>query len=118
MRLLLLFLVFGAAFAASTTSCTKDKPTVAPLDPTCSDTISFSQDIQPLFADNCLSCHDVGNSTGYTFTTHAEISDKANQAIGAMRSEGFELMPQGGPALNDSLISLFQCWIQNGKQNN
>ncbi len=117
MKQLAFFLVFGAALA-STTSCTKDKTQAVIVDPTCSDTVSFSQDIQPIFNDNCLSCHDVGNSTGYTFTTHSEISDKASQALGAMRAEGFELMPQGGPALNDSLISLFQCWIQNGKQNN
>jgi len=117
MKQLVFFLILGASMA-STTSCTKDRTPVENIDPNCSDTISFSQDIQPLFNDNCLSCHDVGNSTGYTFTNHAEISDKANQALGAMRAEGFQLMPQGGPALNDTLISLFQCWIQNGKQNN
>lgn len=115
------YLVFFLLIVGSSvlyTGCTKDKTPNITVDPSCSDTISYSQDILPLVTDNCLSCHDAGNSTGYTFTSHSAISDQANDMLGAMRGEGFQLMPQGGPALNDSLIKQFSCWIQNNKPNN
>jgi hypothetical protein len=117
MKLSVLLLLLGCCCFAYT-SCTKDKTPNIVIDPTCSDTISFSQDIMPLITDNCLSCHDNGNSTGYTFTSHSSISDNANNMLGAMRNEGFQLMPQGGPALPDSLIKQFSCWVQNNKPNN
>jgi hypothetical protein len=117
MKHLVLLLIAGSAIALST-RCTKDKAPKSNFDPTCSDTISFSQDVMPLITDNCLSCHDDGNSTGYTFTSHALISDNASDMLGAMRNEGFQLMPQGGPALPDSVIKIFSCWIQNNKPNN
>ncbi len=117
MRFLVLLLIASSAISLST-SCTKDKAPNIEFDPSCSDTISFSDDVMPLITDNCLSCHDDGNSTGYTFTSHASISDNASDMLGAMRNEGFQLMPQGGPALPDSLIKTFSCWIQNNKPNN
>lgn len=117
MKYLVLSLITIPAIFLST-SCTKDKAPNIQFDPSCSDTISFSQDVMPIITDNCISCHDEGNSTGYTFTTHSSISDNAGDMLGAMRQEGFQLMPQGGPALPDSLIKTFSCWIQNGKLNN
>lgn len=104
-------------FLVVTTSCRKDKVT-STLDPNCTDTIYFSQEILPLITDNCASCHDVGNTTGYTFTNHTNISANASSALNAMRGDGFQLMPQNGPALNDSLIEKFNCWINQGKLNN
>jgi hypothetical protein len=35
-----------------------------------------------------------------------------------MQASGFQLMPIGGPALNDDLIQQFLCWIEQGKLNN
>ena len=115
MRTLMFVIIVGSTLF-SYTGCTKDRTPVAVEG--CTDTVSFSQDIMPLFNDNCISCHDNGNSTGYTLTDHASISGSANQALGAMRQQGFQLMPEGGPALPDSVINIFQCWIQNGKQDN
>lgn len=106
-----------ASFFLGTTSCKKDKVTSI-LDPNCTDTIYFNQEILPLITDNCTSCHDVGNSTGYTYTNHTNISANASSALNAMRGDGFQLMPQNGPALNDSLIQKFNCWINQGKLNN
>lgn len=117
MKKLALYLLTGSAISLSV-SCSKDKAPTMVFDPTCSDTTSFSEDVMPIIIDNCLSCHDNGNSTGYTFTSHSSISDEAEHMLGAMRNEGFQLMPQGGPALPDSLIKTFACWIQNGKLNN
>lgn len=108
-------IILGLQFS----QCTKDKAPTIIFDPNCSDTVSFSQDIMPIISSNCISCHDQGNSTGYTFTTHSSISENAMDMLNAMRNEaGFQLMPQGGPALPDSLIRLFSCWIQNNKPNN
>ena|SRR6218665_467710 len=117
MKNLALFLIASLAIIVST-SCTKDKAPNIEFDPSCSDTISFEEDVMPIISANCISCHDDGNSTGYTFTTHSSISDNATDMLGAMRNEGFQLMPEGGPALPDSLIKTFSCWIQNGKLNN
>lgn len=99
------------------TSCTKEKVPVVDLN--CADTISFATQIAPLISNNCTSCHNTGNSTGYTFTNHTNISSNAADILKALRGEGgFQLMPQGGPALNDSLIQQFSCWINQGTLNN
>lgn len=98
-------------------SCAKDKVTyVAP--PNCPDTISFSTQVLPIIQSNCTGCHDVGNGTGYTLTNHANISASANAILGSMHGNGYQLMPQGGPALPDSLIQNVECWIYQGKKNN
>jgi hypothetical protein len=100
-----------------TYSCTKDKVTVlTPLD--CPDTISFSAQVLPLIQSNCTGCHNVGNGTGYLLTNHSNISASANAILGSMHADGYQLMPQGGPALPDSLILKVACWIDQGKKNN
>ena len=99
-------------------SCTKDKVAGTIVDPNCIDSVSFSTDIWPIIEQNCTSCHDVGNTTGYTLTNHTTISSNASAIIGSMKGSGFQLMPQGGPALADSLVQRFQCWVSQGKKNN
>jgi hypothetical protein len=98
-------------------SCVKDKVPVL-IDPNCADSVSFSNDVWPIISENCAGCHGVGNSTGYVFTNHTTVSLNANAIVGSMRSEGFQLMPIGGPALPDSIIQKINCWIQQGKLNN
>jgi len=99
------------------TSCAKDKVMYS-APPNCPDTISFSNQILPLIQSNCTGCHDVGNGTAYTFTNHANISSSADAILGSMRGNGYKLMPQGGPALPDSLIQKVECWIYQGKLDN
>jgi len=96
-------------------SCDKDKVSITP---NCADTVSFNNQVLPIIQNNCLGCHDVGNGTGYVFTSHANISASANAIWGSMQGSGYQLMPQGGPALNDSLVQLVECWIAQGKLNN
>lgn len=101
------------------TSCNKDKVPANGADPLCTDTISFSQQIAPMISNNCVSCHDSGNTTGYTLTNHTNISANSNAILDAMKAQnGKQLMPQGGPALEDSLIQQFSCWIDQGVPNN
>jgi hypothetical protein len=84
----------------------------------CKDTISFNQEILPMIQNHCSGCHGNGNSTGYTLVDHGSISSNASAVIGSMKGNGYQLMPQGGPALPDSLIQKVECWIYQGKKNN
>ncbi len=99
-------------------SCKKEK-VPANSDPTCTDTISFNSEVLPLINNSCTGCHDVGNTTGYTFTNHTNISNNASIMLNAMRGQGgIQLMPPAGQPLADSLINKFNCWISQGKNNN
>ncbi len=98
-------------------SCAKDKVSyVSP--PNCPDTISFNTQVLPMIQSNCTGCHNAGNGTGYTLTNHSNISASADAILGSMHANGYQLMPQGGPALPDSLIQKVECWIYQGKKNN
>jgi len=99
-------------------SCSKDKVPLNTIDPNCTDSVSFTNQILPIIEQNCTNCHNVGNSTGYILTNYTNISSNASAIISSMKGSGFQLMPQGGPALSDSLIQKVQCWISQGKLNN
>jgi hypothetical protein len=116
----LLYLPFllSALFVAA---CTKDKaPIAAPIPTECTDTISFAHQIGPLLEDYCISCHNPMNpSSGYNFTTHAGVAENANLMLSAIRHDsGVSPMPQNMPALPDSLIQQFSCWVAQGKLDN
>jgi hypothetical protein len=103
--------------ASLTSSCTKDKVPV-PLEAiTCNDTISFSQQIAPMIQNNCASCHGSGAGTNPVLSNYSEISSNSVSILNTLKGTP-QLMPQGGPALADSLIQQFQCWIQQGKKDN
>ena len=51
-------------------------------------------------------------------TNHSNISASADAILGSMHANGYQLMPQGGPALPDSLIQKVECWIYQGKLDN
>lgn len=110
---------FGAL--AGMHSCSKDN--VADFaGPGCTDTISFSQKIQPMINANCSTsgCHDAGTqASGYDFSTYENIAANAQIMLQAMRwDNGVSPMPQGGNKLNDTLIQQFTCWVNQGKQDN
>ena len=94
-------------------SCTKDK---VGGELTCYEDVSFSQQVLPVINQYCTGCHT--NSNGYNLVDHQSISSNADPVIKAMKGNGFQLMPQGGPALSDSIINLVECWIYQGKPNN
>ncbi|TSJ45000.1 c-type cytochrome [Fluviicola chungangensis] len=98
-------------------ACSKAK-TPPPLPEVfCNGTISFSTQIAPMIEENCSGCHGAGAGTSPVLSNHAEISQNADQIIHALRGTP-QLMPEGGPALADSLIQQFQCWLQQGTLNN
>jgi hypothetical protein len=110
------FILYGF-FLSFMCSCAKDK---VPTEFTgCGDIVSFSQDIQPLVEINCVGCHnEVAPANDVILTNHTRISNEANRMLNSMQASGIDLMPFGGPPLNDSLIQLFQCWILQGKLDN
>lgn len=98
-------------------SCTREK--VTPIDPQCTTTISFSNEVLPIMEANCVSCHQPGNTSGgYDLSSYASIAANANAILGSMKANGYQLMPLGGPALADSTIQKISCWISQGKQDN
>ncbi|MBM3186333.1 MAG: hypothetical protein FJZ67_08525 [Bacteroidetes bacterium] len=99
-------------------SCTKDKvggnlpyPEII-----CSEPISFNNEILPIIQNNCTGCHD--NQNGYTLTNYQNIKSNYSAIVGAMKGQGFLLMPDGGPALPDSIVEKIQCWVNQGLKNN
>lgn len=118
MRKLNLFsFIFLLGMVSFSLSCKKDKVPASTFDPNCPDTISFSTQILPMMQNNCISCHDVGNGTGYVITNHTNISSNATAILNTLNGTP-QLMPQGGPALHDTLIQQFTCWVNQGKLNN
>lgn len=110
-------LVFIALTWILPSACTKAKAPIPITEATCADTISFSQQITPMIQDNCSSCHGTGAGTSPVLSNHAEIAANAEAILNALHGTP-QLMPQGGPALADSLIQQVDCWIQQGKMNN
>ena len=98
-------------------SCKKDKASAF----SCTDEISFSQQVEPLINMNCSTsgCHDVTAEGGYEFKDHATISAAADRIIAAIEHQsGTVPMPLGDDKLPDSLIRLVVCWSSAGKLDN
>lgn len=102
------------------TACTKDKVQPAPIDATCTDTISFANDILPIMENNCTSCHDANNpSGGYDLSNYAGVTQNTGKVLGSIRQDGSaSSMPQGSDKIADSLIQKVNCWINQGAKNN
>ncbi|MFZ9658016.1 MAG: hypothetical protein ACO29Z_04940 [Crocinitomicaceae bacterium] len=110
-------LIICSACSFALFSCAKDK--VSPTNIDCTTTISYANDIVPLMQANCIGCHDQGNASGgYDFSSYTAVAANATAALGSMKSSGYQLMPQGGPALPDSTIQKLECWIAQGKLDN
>ncbi len=109
-----LVFVFGTTILFGFGSCKKDQVSTDCVSNT---TIHFSTQIKPIIDNNCISCHGPGGNTP-SLTDHASIATHATHIYNTLTANGAQLMPQGGPALNDTLISQFSCWISQGKQNN
>ncbi len=119
-----LIFISGIALAIGLASCHKDKAAPTP-EPTPCDSIqvSFANDIQPIFDNNCNtgSCHSsTGQADGRVYVNHGQIAADAEVCYSAMNHEaGFTAMPLGNPTkLPDSLLNKMNCWIQDGKPNN
>ena len=95
-------------------------------------TVSFANDVQPIFSSNCTGCH--GGSGGLTLTSFENlIAGTSNNGpvvtsgdgagsiiIQKLRgTAGFGVqMPKDLLALSENLISTIETWINEGAQNN
>lgn len=95
-------------------SCRKDKVGTINVS---TQIVSFSAKIKPMIDVNCISCHGPGQ-TAPDLSTYSSIALNATNILNSLKAEGVQLMPLGGPALNESLINDFSTWIYQGKQNN
>ena len=103
-----------------------------PPPPPTTGSVSFSTDLKPILNRyGCTSCH--GGNGGLYVTTVAQIKQGGvhGAAVMAGNSAGSVLvqklmvtppfgdrMPQGGPYLPDSLVSVIRQWIDQGAQDN
>lgn len=97
-------------------SCTKDKTPTSTITADCPDTVKFSTQVLPWVMSKCNSCHQSGGQNP-VLGDHSSVSNHSTKILKSIKGE-IKLMPDGGPALNDSLIKQFECWINQGKQNN
>ena len=106
------------------TSCYQGKTVEpAPPGPCDTDTVSFINTVYTeIINPNCNTsgCHDAAsNSAGYTFESHAQISSNATTINDVINhNSGVTPMPLGQPKMADSLLQAFNCWIEQGLQDN
>ena len=123
--ILLVTSIFTLLSALVLNACKKDvtavpKPTVFVCDTT---TISFINDVKPIFEQNCSTpgCHNSGtNQSGVTLETYSQISGSISYTIDLIKhTTGFIPMPPS-PAekLHDTIIAKIECWIEAGTPNN
>jgi len=73
---------------------------------------SYANDIEPIIATNCLSCH-----SGTQFPDLRTYQGVSNNA-GIVKTQVVNrTMPIGGSLTNDE-IDLIACWVDNGAPNN
>jgi hypothetical protein len=85
--------------------------------------VTFSGNIAPMLANNCLSCHSNSNSTGFgngiRLEDYADVSSYSARIEGAINhTAGYSPMPKNGGMLKSCLITQFGIWLRNGAQNN
>lgn len=132
------YIILGLYFLFSMNSCTADKgPVFTEIDII---DISFSGDIQPIFNNNCIVCHDQTHQTGLNLTSGFSYDLLVNQSSTNyspnLRIEPFStensvlwhkinddgvfggIMPQIGGPLSNFEIEQIQAWIELGALNN
>jgi hypothetical protein len=74
--------------------------------------VTYTDDIQPLLAANCVGCHNDGFSAGgIRLDTYEQASANASAANSEIQAGD---MPPGGPLSNENK-ALFQQWLDDGK---
>ncbi len=85
--------------------------------------ISFVNDIQPILANSCLSCHNATSTIGggVVLEGHTAVLRYANDQslVGSVNhNSGYSAMPQSASKLDDCKISKIESWVQAGSPNN
>lgn len=86
------------------------------------DLVTYSQNIQPLLARNCLSCHSAALRTGnVNLEDYTELSQRAatGQLMGVVsHAPGYDPMPKNGAKISACDIALLQKWVDAGAPQN
>ena len=95
------------------------------------ETVSFANDIKPIFESNCAPCHISGKSGGLKLASYADLmaggedgkvvveSDSANSVIiGHLEGTVPPRMPLGRDPLDNALIQKIKDWIDAGAKDN
>lgn len=96
-----------------------------PPAPSCNtpETVSFRDDVAPVFRNNCLTCHNNNDQIGSISLEGYENVKQvvaSNRLLGAIsHTPGFSPMPQGGiRKLDNCAIQVIRKWIDNGTLDN
>jgi hypothetical protein len=105
-------------------SCTKVSNTKA----NCDRPISFNGEVFPIIELTCnnFACHSPGSGTTFSLSSYSEIRDAVFKAnlLESIKHQTPNPMPRYDPSLpdayklNDSIINILECWINQGSLNN
>jgi hypothetical protein len=115
-------IIFGL-ICISIASCFYDSEEDLYISESCQTTnMSFQDDIKPIFAISCLSCHsNAANLGNVALEDHSSVLKYSNNGslIGSVKhASGFKEMPQGAPKLDECKIDKIQAWVNSGSPNN
>ncbi|MBK9733476.1 MAG: hypothetical protein IPO92_00335 [Saprospiraceae bacterium] len=85
--------------------------------------VSFSQDIQPILVNNCLTCHTAASTIGggINLEGHEAVLFYANSGslVGSVKqSAPYSAMPKSAAKLEACKILKIESWVQAGSPNN
>jgi hypothetical protein len=114
------------AFAVSLASCQRSE-----------ETVSFSEDVQPILEENCLECHQKGGSgyeaSGFSVASYEALmegtkygpvvkpGDSFTSAMNMLiegRADPSIQMPHGKDPLTEKEIEILRTWVDQGAKNN
>ncbi len=122
-------IIIGSAILFFLSGCYKDKTVISDTGPEITTTVSFANDIIPIFSKNCSlsGCHVTGGQAPDLSAANAynslkvgnfyNTSDPANSVIYLwLTGKGTIQMPPGG--LNKDINAMVLAWIKQGANNN
>lgn len=81
--------------------------------------VSYAQDLDPLFASACRSCHSGAfPPNGVSIQNYDDVATLVadGRLLGVLKGTGYAAMPPGGP-LDDCRITQIEAWILQGAPN-
>ena len=116
-----LFIIVAVSLLAFSCYWENEETLYPIIDQECDTTqVSYTEDIAPMLATYCYSCHSNLNAPSFggniKLEDYDDVSSFSSTILGSIRHEqGFQPMPKGGARLNDCLILTFEAWTLNGK---
>ena len=121
-RMLIAVIVLVAVFSYS--SCYYDKEELLYGNAVCdtTGTISYANQVVPIFQQHCYSCHTgsfpSGNIQMGTYAADGVIAANGKLYGSISHASGYVPMPQGAPKMTDCQIATVKKWIDEGMKNN